>query len=278
MTTGYVSGVFDLLHIGHVRFLTACRARCDRLVVGVLEDRWVMEYKRRPMIPTEQRVECVAALRMVDLAFAAPPTRTLTREFYDEHGIRVQFVGLDQKDPPMFRVARELIRLEAVDSRCAVRTTDILARIGGESGPWRGRPRGRPAIAGMVGSLRGTGGDRYRGAFDAAEHRRRKDMGSSSNELLRHLLLASLLVEHGINLAALVPVLMILHSVTMSWPWPMPWLVRRRLRSDTAILAFSALHAGAVFSPPILYALAAVTGFTYAACLMAQVPRLRRRH
>ena len=126
---GYVSGVFDLLHLGHVRFLQACRERCDRLIVGVLADSWVEVYKRTPIIPTDQRVACVAALRVVDLAFASGPTRTLDRAFYQGHDISVQFVGQDHIDSKDFQVARELIRLEVVDSQCPVRTTDILRRI-----------------------------------------------------------------------------------------------------------------------------------------------------
>lgn len=129
INAGYISGVFDLLHIGHVRFLQACRARCDRLIVGVLDDRWVEMYKRKPFIPVDQRVECVRALRAVDLAFPASPTRTLDAAFYGRYGISTQFVGADHVHSSDFQVARELISLEVVDSRCAVRTTDILERI-----------------------------------------------------------------------------------------------------------------------------------------------------
>lgn len=126
---GYVSGVFDLLHLGHVRFLQACEERCDRLIVGVLEDVWVETYKRTPIIPVAERVACVGALRSVDLAFAASPTRTLDEAFYRSYDISVQFVGQDHLDSADFQVARELITLEVVNSRCPVRTTDILRRI-----------------------------------------------------------------------------------------------------------------------------------------------------
>lgn len=55
----YVGGVFDLFHIGHLRLLKRARKFGDILVVGVLTDEAVMRWKRRPIIPYEQRVEIV---------------------------------------------------------------------------------------------------------------------------------------------------------------------------------------------------------------------------
>ncbi|MCG2585630.1 adenylyltransferase/cytidyltransferase family protein [Massilia sp. TS11] len=60
-------GAFDLLHVGHVRFLQACRAQCDYLKVGLGADATCERSKqRRPVIDEEQRMEMLRALRCVD--------------------------------------------------------------------------------------------------------------------------------------------------------------------------------------------------------------------
>ncbi|MES3007253.1 MAG: adenylyltransferase/cytidyltransferase family protein [Pseudomonadota bacterium] len=64
---GGTIGVFDLLHVGHVRFLETARAQCQQLKVGVGSDRAVGNSKgRQPVINQAQRRELLAALRCVD--------------------------------------------------------------------------------------------------------------------------------------------------------------------------------------------------------------------
>ena len=62
------NGCFDVLHVGHVRYLQGAAAEADRLVVAVNDDRSVAELKGpgRPILPAADRVELVAALRGVD--------------------------------------------------------------------------------------------------------------------------------------------------------------------------------------------------------------------
>lgn len=63
-----VTGVFDLMHVGHVRFLTAARAAGSALVVGVEDDARVRAWKgpERPVVAALERAEVLAALRAVD--------------------------------------------------------------------------------------------------------------------------------------------------------------------------------------------------------------------
>ena len=72
----FTNGVFDLLHPGHVRYLTAARAEGDRLVVAVNTDETVRAAKGndRPVHPAAERAELLAALKVVDLVtiFAEP--------------------------------------------------------------------------------------------------------------------------------------------------------------------------------------------------------------
>src|ERR687893_2251673 len=64
----FANGCFDLLHVGHVRYLEAARALGDLLVVGVNSDEQVRRLKGegRPFVTARERAEVVASLRAVD--------------------------------------------------------------------------------------------------------------------------------------------------------------------------------------------------------------------
>ena len=65
---GFTCGAFDLLHAGHVQYLTAAREKCDRLLVAVNSDESIQRYKSalRPINPWDQRALVVASLESVD--------------------------------------------------------------------------------------------------------------------------------------------------------------------------------------------------------------------
>ncbi len=67
-TLAFANGAFDLLHVGHVRYLQAARAEADRLIVAVNSDASVRANKgpSRPIVDQAARAELVAALRGVD--------------------------------------------------------------------------------------------------------------------------------------------------------------------------------------------------------------------
>jgi D-glycero-beta-D-manno-heptose 1-phosphate adenylyltransferase len=76
----FTNGCFDLLHVGHTRFLQQARALGDCLVVGVNSDASVRSIKPgRPLVTEQQRAEVVAALACVDhvVIFDAPDPRDL---------------------------------------------------------------------------------------------------------------------------------------------------------------------------------------------------------
>jgi len=64
----FANGCFDLLHVGHVRYLQGAKEQGDVLVVGVNSDRTVRELKGegRPLLPAEARAELIAALESTD--------------------------------------------------------------------------------------------------------------------------------------------------------------------------------------------------------------------
>jgi rfaE bifunctional protein nucleotidyltransferase chain/domain len=67
-TIAFANGCFDLLHVGHVRYLQGAAAEADRLIVAVNDDRSVARLKGagRPILAAADRAELVAALRSVD--------------------------------------------------------------------------------------------------------------------------------------------------------------------------------------------------------------------
>ncbi len=79
LTVAFANGGFDLLHVGHVRYLEGARREADRLIVAVNDDRSIQGLKgpSRPVMPEADRAELVAALRAVDYVVIFPePTVT----------------------------------------------------------------------------------------------------------------------------------------------------------------------------------------------------------
>ena len=63
MIIGYTTGVYDLFHIGHLNILRRAKEQCDYLIVGVSTDELVSSYKRPPIIPFEERMAIIEALK-----------------------------------------------------------------------------------------------------------------------------------------------------------------------------------------------------------------------
>jgi rfaE bifunctional protein nucleotidyltransferase chain/domain len=132
-TVAFANGCFDLLHVGHIRYLQSAAAEADRLIVAINDDESVRRLKGegRPVLAAADRAELVAALRGVDyvVIFPEPTVGPLLqalkpdvhckgtdytldtvpeRDIVKEYGGRVAIVG-DPKDHS---------------------TRDLLARIG----------------------------------------------------------------------------------------------------------------------------------------------------
>jgi D-glycero-beta-D-manno-heptose 1-phosphate adenylyltransferase len=67
-TIAFANGCFDLIHVGHVRYLQGAAAEGDRLIVAVNDDASVTRLKGpgRPAMPASERAEIIAALAVVD--------------------------------------------------------------------------------------------------------------------------------------------------------------------------------------------------------------------
>ncbi|HKC57852.1 MAG TPA: adenylyltransferase/cytidyltransferase family protein [Vicinamibacterales bacterium] len=73
-TIAFANGCFDLLHVGHIRYLESASREADILVVAVNDDESVRRLKGegRPILPAADRAELVAALRCVDYVVIFP--------------------------------------------------------------------------------------------------------------------------------------------------------------------------------------------------------------
>lgn len=82
-TVALANGVFDLLHVGHVRYLQGAKAMADRLVVAVNSDASTRAVKgpSRPVISESERAELLEALSCTDavLIFSEPDVRAVLR-------------------------------------------------------------------------------------------------------------------------------------------------------------------------------------------------------
>jgi rfaE bifunctional protein nucleotidyltransferase chain/domain len=89
------NGCFDLIHVGHIRYLHGAKELGGRVVVAINSDESVRELKGagRPLMPEDERAEIVAALEDVDavVVFSEPDVRALIREITPD----VQAKGTD---------------------------------------------------------------------------------------------------------------------------------------------------------------------------------------
>lgn len=96
----FTNGVFDLLHVGHVRYLGQARALGDALVVAINSDRTVRELKgpNRPVFNQAERAEILAALRVVDyvVVFDDVSPRSLIAELLPDVLVKGGDYDLDQ--------------------------------------------------------------------------------------------------------------------------------------------------------------------------------------
>lgn len=96
---GYVPGVFDLFHTGHLRLIERCKARCEYLIVGVLTDELVKYYKgKAPIISCKDRMEIIAALSLVDEVIPVDFSNTDKLDAWEQLHYDCHFSGDDHVD------------------------------------------------------------------------------------------------------------------------------------------------------------------------------------
>lgn len=113
---GYIAGVFDLFHMGHLNMFKRAKEQCDYLIVGVVNDESVMKNKKTmPYIPFEERIELVRSCRFVDEAVEIPTEYGDTDEAYRRYQFDVQFSGSDYADDPAWLAKKSFLQKQGSD-------------------------------------------------------------------------------------------------------------------------------------------------------------------
>jgi glycerol-3-phosphate cytidylyltransferase len=128
------NGCFDLLHVGHIRYLKAARALGDALIVGINGDRSVRKLKGRgrPVNSETDRAEVVAALSSVDLVAIFPELRAT--QFLELARPDIYVKGGDYKADTLNTEERQVLqrigaKIDIVPLERGYSTSDLLNRL-----------------------------------------------------------------------------------------------------------------------------------------------------
>lgn len=96
---GYVPGVYDLFHIGHLNLIRRAKEQSEYLLVGVLSDELVEHFKgKRPYIPFEERIAIVGAIKEVDEVVKVDFSNTVKMDAWNLYHYDAYFSGDDHKN------------------------------------------------------------------------------------------------------------------------------------------------------------------------------------
>lgn len=127
MTTVITFGTFDVFHVGHLRVLERAAAFGDRLVVGVSADELNLRKKDRlPVFSQAERLEIIAALRVVDAVFVEESLEQ-KRDYILEHDAQVLVMGDDWAGK--FDEFNDICRVEYLPRTPAISTTALIEKI-----------------------------------------------------------------------------------------------------------------------------------------------------
>ena len=104
-TIGYISGVFDLFHIGHLNILINSKSMCDQLIVGVTVDDLVAYKNKKAVIPFQERLEIVRSIKYVDATIAQECMDKF--KMWEKLKFDVLFVGDDWFETPKWKEIEE---------------------------------------------------------------------------------------------------------------------------------------------------------------------------
>jgi len=132
-TLALANGHFDLLHVGHLRYLKAARAEADALVVAINDDDSVARLKGegRPLVPAAERAELLAALEPVDfvVVFRGDSPAPLLAELRPDVHCKGTDYGTPERVPEYATVRAYGGRTALVGDPKDHATSDIIGKV-----------------------------------------------------------------------------------------------------------------------------------------------------
>ena len=130
---GYVNGVFDMFHAGHLNIIYQAKKRCDYLIVGVYSDEIVKTYKpHAPIINENDRQKIVNSIKCVDYAFVSSTRDQL--ELWNKYKFDTVFVGDDWKGTERWNKFEKIlaevgVKVEYIPYTQGISTTILREKI-----------------------------------------------------------------------------------------------------------------------------------------------------
>lgn len=133
---GYTTGVYDMFHIGHLNVIRKAKEQCDYLIVGISTDELAEKEKHKtPVIPYEERIAIVSALKYVDQV--VPQSDIDKVAAWKRYHFNKLFVGSDWEGTPRWKVYEEefrplgvsIIYLPYTDGISSTKLTSVIKDI-----------------------------------------------------------------------------------------------------------------------------------------------------
>lgn len=134
---GYMAGVFDLFHIGHLNLMRRAKEQCEYLIVGVLTDEEVQRWKpNKPFIPFEERIQIVESIKYVDKAVKVTSENITRMDSWNIYHFDCQFSGSDYANnegwlwdqQQLRKVGSDIVFLPYTQTTCSTKIKALIEK------------------------------------------------------------------------------------------------------------------------------------------------------
>lgn len=134
---GYMAGVFDLFHIGHLNLMRRAKEQCEYLMVGVLTDEEVQRWKpNKPFIPFEERIQIVESIKYVDEVVKVTSENITRMDSWNRYHFDCQFSGSDYANnegwlwdqQQLRKVGSDIVFLPYTQTTCSTKIKALIEK------------------------------------------------------------------------------------------------------------------------------------------------------